>query len=41
MSTFGGLNGCWYLTQQGTVGIAAAEEAPQAKQSHDAAGAKH
>jgi hypothetical protein len=41
MSTFSGLNGCWYLTQQGTVGILeAAEEAvaPEARQSHDAAG---
>jgi hypothetical protein len=22
MSTFGGLNGCWYLTKKGTVGMA-------------------
>jgi hypothetical protein len=24
MSTFGGLNGCWYLTKQGTTGVASA-----------------
>ena len=23
MSTFGGTNGCWYLTKQGTTGVAA------------------
>jgi len=34
MSTFGGLNGCWYLTKQGTTGIAA----EMALSSHDAAG---
>lgn len=40
-STFTGLNGCWYLTKQGTVGIAAeTKEAPGPKQSHDAAGTK-
>jgi hypothetical protein len=40
MSTFGGLNGCWYLTKQGTVGILAqdAQEADRHQQSHDAAG---
>jgi hypothetical protein len=38
-STFAGLNGCWYLTKQGTVGIVA-EAAAAAKQSHDAAGNK-
>lgn len=37
MSTFSGLHGCWYLTKQGTAGIAAAA-APAAKQSHDVAG---
>ena len=37
MSTFTGTNGCWYLTKQGTVGIAEAA-APAPKQSHDAAG---
>jgi hypothetical protein len=42
MSTFGGLNGCWYLTQQGTVGIAAiAPEAAEAAHTHDAAGSQH
>ncbi len=34
MSTFGGLNGCWYLVQQGTVGVAADDDAAH----HDAAG---
>lgn len=29
MSTFAGLNGCWYLTKQGTTGVAA--EASPAK----------
>jgi hypothetical protein len=38
MSTFAGLNGCWYLTKSGTVGVAAEAAAP--KQSHDAAGNK-
>ena len=38
MSTFAGLNGCWYLTKQGTTGIVA--EAVGPKQSHDAAGNK-
>jgi hypothetical protein len=39
MSTFGGLNGCWYLTKQGTTGFAeaAAEDAGE-QQSHDPAG---
>jgi hypothetical protein len=37
MSTFTGSNGCWYLTQQGIVGLAAAAP-PAHKQSHDAAG---
>jgi hypothetical protein len=42
MSTFdGSTNGCWYLTQQGTVGIAAATEEPaEAKQAYDQAGNK-
>jgi hypothetical protein len=41
MTTFAGLNGCWYLTKQGTTGIVAATEAaPSPKQSHDAAGNK-
>lgn len=40
MSTFEGLNGCWYLTEQGTVGIAA-PAAEEAKQSHDPAGNQH
>lgn len=40
-STFAGLNGCWYLTKQGTVGIVAeTAAAPGPKQSHDAAGNK-
>jgi hypothetical protein len=38
-STFTGLNGCWYLTKQGTAGIVA-EAAGASKQSHDAAGNK-
>lgn len=33
MSTFAGLNGCWYLVQQGTVGITSDEDA-----THDVAG---
>jgi hypothetical protein len=38
-STFAGLNGCWYLTKEGTVGImAATAEAPSPRQSHNAAG---
>jgi|ERR1700722_17996441 hypothetical protein len=43
MSTFAGLNGCWYLTKQGTVGIEAAAAGTHAgaKQSHDAAGKQH
>jgi hypothetical protein len=42
MSTFTGLNGCWYLTKQGTVGVAAEAAAPEvrAKQGYDAAGNK-
>ena len=41
MSTFAGLNGCWYLTQQGTVGIVAATAAAAGrKQTNDAAGNK-
>jgi len=42
MSTFdGSANGCWYLTTQGTVGIAALTETKVAhKQTHDAAGNK-
>jgi len=36
MSTFGGLNGCWYLTKQGTTGVRV--EAAAAQQGHDAAG---
>jgi len=41
MSTFAGLNGCWYLSKQGTVGIAAATaEAAEHQQTHDAAGNK-
>ena len=35
MSTFAGLNGCWYLVRQGTAGI----EAEAAVQEYDAAGA--
>lgn len=34
MSTFAGLNGCWYLVRQGTVGV----EAEQTAQTYDAAG---
>ncbi len=38
-STFAGLNGCWYLTKQGTVGVVAeAAQAPSQKPTHDAAG---
>jgi Zn-dependent metalloprotease len=37
MSTFGGLNGCWYLTKQGTTGIAA-DTAATVQPSHDMAG---
>jgi len=40
MSTFGGLNGCWYLTKQGTLGIAAPAAVAEHKQSHDPAGSK-
>lgn len=42
MSTFAGLNGCWYLTKQGTVGIAELGVTPKAakKQANDAAGNK-
>lgn len=43
MSTFTGSNGCWYLTKQGTVGVAAAPAAAAAAahgQKHDAAGNK-
>jgi hypothetical protein len=41
MSTFGGLNGCWYLTKEGTAGIVAATAAaPGPQPSHDAAGNK-
>jgi hypothetical protein len=35
MSTFAGLNGCWYLVRQGTVGL---EAAPSGVLDHDAAG---
>jgi hypothetical protein len=35
MSTFAGLNGCWYLVRQGTVGL---DAAPPAELEHDAAG---
>jgi hypothetical protein len=35
MSTFAGLNGCWYLVRQGTAGIEAEEAAAH---EHDAAG---
>src|SRR5262249_59556562 len=39
MSTFGGLNGCWDLTKQGTVGISAeAAVGAKSKQAHDACG---
>lgn len=38
MSTFLGLNGCWYPTKAGTVGVAPAAAHPTAKQAHDAAG---
>ncbi len=42
MSTFAGLNGCWYLTKQGTTGVAVATAAaPSPTQSHDAAGTKY
>jgi hypothetical protein len=43
MSTFSRLNDCWYLTKQGTVGVAAreVEEAASRRQSHDAAGNPH
>jgi len=37
MSTFAGLNGCWYLTKQGLVGARAAKAAAA---KHDAAGNK-
>jgi hypothetical protein len=38
-STFAGLNGCWYLTKEGTIGIMAAPAAaPGSQQSHNAAG---
>jgi hypothetical protein len=41
MSTFGGINGCWYLTKQGTAGIAvAAAAAPSHPQPYDASGNK-
>jgi class 3 adenylate cyclase len=40
MSTFAGLNGCWYLTKQGTSGIVAAAAAQAPRPSHDAAGNK-
>jgi Zn-dependent metalloprotease len=36
MSTFSGLNGCWYLTKQGTTGVVA--EMPAAQQPFDASG---
>jgi hypothetical protein len=35
MSTFAGLNGTWYLTRQGTVGVAGEAAASR---THDAAG---
>jgi hypothetical protein len=44
MSTFAGLSGCWYLTRQGTSGIAAEKPAKATKAArprgaaHDAAG---
>jgi hypothetical protein len=38
-STFAGLNGCWYLTKEGTMGIMAAPAAaPGPQQSHNVAG---
>jgi class 3 adenylate cyclase len=41
MSTFAGLNGCWYLTKEGTAGIAAATAAaPGPRPQYDAAGNK-
>jgi hypothetical protein len=41
MSTFdGSTNGCWYLSKQGTSGIAAAAAAHGPAQSYDAAGNK-
>jgi hypothetical protein len=39
MSTFAGLNGCWYLTKAGTVGVVGAA-AHALHQTHDAAGNK-
>jgi len=40
MSTFGGLNGCWYLSRQGTAGVPVGDAAETAGQrpTHDAAG---
>jgi hypothetical protein len=35
MSTFAGLNGCWYMARQGTVGLIAESSA---ELDHDAAG---
>ena len=35
MSTFAGLNGCWYLVRQGTAGLAGAKATAG---THDAAG---
>jgi hypothetical protein len=41
MSTFSGSNGCWYLTKEGTAGIATqAAVAGGHKQTHDATGNK-
>jgi len=39
-STFAGLDGCWYLTREGTIGIraSAAPELVAAAAPHDAAG---
>jgi hypothetical protein len=36
MSTFQGLNGCWYLLKEGTVGV----QVERAKPTHDASGKK-
>jgi len=42
-STFAGLNGCWYLTRQGTVGIReeTAEMTEANQQANNAAGNSH
>jgi hypothetical protein len=36
MSTFAGLDGCWYLTRQGTTGVV--QESDEADQPFDAGG---